>query len=385
MALAVQFSRKKQISLLSLYISLVMVSSCIRIECLGNDPTCHPEVGWILYFSTADSDFQLPDSGQFRCSSGVSGDSAMSSCPQTILAQDGDYADVPYAWKLSLTDNGETVTDTNNSMIWQKCTAGQSTAACTGTASNTYNQTTAAAYCSSLTLTGRNWRLPSIRELLLFPDYNYTAPAVDDNDLYSIFLNHPSLGSYKTATPNPQFVANSWVLDLQTGSPLSQSDSTGAYVRCVSGTAMPDSSFTDNSDGTITDSATRLVFTKCSMDTTGTGTLLPFASNCAGTVGTTIAWLFALQYCENLSLAGHTDWRLPNVRELMTIVKFESSASPYIDATAFPNTITTTNYWTSTTDVSTVANAWSVNFNNGYFSRVSKASATLATRCVRGP
>ena len=34
------------------------------------------------------------------------------------------------------------------------------------------------------------------------------------------------------------------------------------------------------------------------------------------------AWHDALAYCENLDLGGHDDWRLPNVKELQSIVNY---------------------------------------------------------------
>lgn len=48
--------------------------------------------------------------------------------------------------------------------------------------------------------------------------------------------------------------------------------------------------------------------------------------------GDTAAWEDALAYCENLVFAGETDWRLPNIRELRSIVDY-SRYQPAIDPT----------------------------------------------------
>lgn len=79
----------------------------------------------------------------------------------------------------------------------------------------------------------------------------------------------------------------------------------------------------------------------------------------------------ALAYAENSTLAGYDDWRLPNVRELQSIVDYthspsaddESNKGPAIDTDFFEITEIapgTTNYkpdygyyWTSTSAIST--------------------------------
>ncbi len=64
--------------------------------------------------------------------------------------------------------------------------------------------------------------------------------------------------------------------------------------------------------------------------------------------GSTLIWEQALTFCEGLNYASYSDWRLPNIRELFSIVKWEASM-PRIDGTYFLNT--QGGYWTSTTDV----------------------------------
>lgn len=69
----------------------------------------------------------------------------------------------------------------------------------------------------------------------------------------------------------------------------------------------------------------------------------------------------ALAYCENLPFAGHDDWRLPNIRELQSIVdygRFFPSIDPVFGALS-------TGYWSSSSRVDVPGYAWYVNFDVG--------------------
>lgn len=98
--------------------------------------------------------------------------------------------------------------------------------------------------------------------------------------------------------------------------------------------------------------------------------------------GATLAWKAAIAFCENLTFAGHSDWRLPNVKELMSIVDY-SLYNPSIQQTdAFQNT-QAYYYWSSTTYASNTSYAWGVLFYNGLVNYTGKTN-TLYVRPVRG-
>ena len=130
-------------------------------------------------------------------------------------------------------------------------------------------------------------------------------------------------------------------------------------------------SYTNNGDGTTTDNVTGLMW----------------ISNSGAK---TYTWANALSSCAvnmngSSGYANHKDWRLPNVRELMSIVDYGTANAPYINTTAFPGT-KSNYYWTSTTYVlgaNSTTQAWSVNFADGgdYFF---VQSNVYPVRCVRG-
>ena len=89
-------------------------------------------------------------------------------------------------------------------------------------------------------------------------------------------------------------------------------------------------SYTYNTDGTVTDPSTGLTWMRCAMGQTWTG------STCSGEART-----YGPDQINALSgtvtFAGTSEWRLPSIRELQTIVD-RSAFDPAIDSVAFPNT-----------------------------------------------
>ncbi|MDD5519037.1 MAG: DUF1566 domain-containing protein, partial [Candidatus Omnitrophica bacterium] len=79
--------------------------------------------------------------------------------------------------------------------------------------------------------------------------------------------------------------------------------------------------------------------------------------------------------------AGYSDWRLPNVRELMSIVNY-GVYNPAINTTYFSNT-QSSDYWSSTTYASNTPYAWRVSFSGGHVSCYDKTNSYYV-RPVRG-
>ena len=110
-----------------------------------------------------------------------------------------------------------------------------------------------------------------------------------------------------------------------------------------------------NPDGTVTDTVTKLIWQQ------------------ASTGGAEATGLTA---CAALSLGSRTTgWRLPTIKELISIVDFESATAPLIDTAAFPGTLTVT-YATS----SPTSDA--VGFQDG---RIYAGNGGSEFRCVHSP
>lgn len=135
----------------------------------------------------------------------------------------------------------------------------------------------------------------------------------------------------------------------------------------------PDAGYTDHGDGTVTDSATGLMWAKCTQGQSVT--------TCTGSP-TFLNWSEALTAADTATLAGHTDWRLPNINELQSLVE-TGCFSPSINSTLFPGTQRTF-YWSSTTYNDIGPNyARGVNFQDGKLGHYTKDNF-VPVRLVRG-
>jgi hypothetical protein len=149
----------------------------------------------------------------------------------------------------------------------------------------------------------------------------------------------------------------------KTGQTTSYADYDDGYYQ--KGYPKTGNRFTNNGDGTITDNATGLEWV---------------ANPTAAGVGDSYAWADAIAACEGLTYAGHSDWRLPNVKELQSIIDFRRY-NPTIDTTYF--TSQSDLYWSSTTFANYDGFAWYATFYDGSVGYGDKTSACYI-RPVRG-
>jgi hypothetical protein len=138
---------------------------------------------------------------------------------------------------------------------------------------------------------------------------------------------------------------------------------------CPPGDALPDAIYDTSTAGIVRDTVSDLTWQRGRVD-----------------VGT-YSWAEARSYCSNLTLAGFTDWRLPTLAELESLVDY-SRSSPAINATAFPGTEPSLpeyyvwGYWSSSIWQGESTKYWAVDFANGAPSYVSDFRG-YAVRCVR--
>ena len=136
--------------------------------------------------------------------------------------------------------------------------------------------------------------------------------------------------------------------------------------------STPTSHFIDNQNGTVTDTTTGLVWKRCAEGTIWNGT------TCTGSMST-FRWSEALQYVVGYNATGgfleRTDWRLPNIKELNTLLELQCNF-PAINVTVFPSTALPGSglftFWSNTPVVGgtgvvlqVFTYAWNSNFEDG--------------------
>ena len=313
-----------------------------------------------IYFTTmtgavwaqSDSNYIVVDTGQEKCYD--ANGNVIDCASESFCGQDAQYNVIQPSYQ----NNGDgTVTDLNTGLMWQKTPGEKLTLGDAVTGADTFQ------------LAGYDdWRLPSLKELYSLINFNgVTGMSADDSTPY-INMNYFDF-EYGDTIAGERFIDAQYCSSTKYVSTTMNGNETvfgvnfadgrikgygiqipgrtenKFFVRYVRGN--PDygvNDFSDNGDGTITDYATGLMWSKAD---SGEGM----------NWGDVLAWV---QQRNEENYLGYNDWRLPNAKELQSIVDYtrapattnSAAIAPIFSVTSIIDEGSGTNYpffWTSTT------------------------------------
>jgi hypothetical protein len=312
--------------------------------------------------------YPIVDTGQATCYDAL----AAITCPaagEAFRGQDAQYAGNAPSYALS--SDGLTVYDNVTGLTWQRSPDTDRDGDID--ADDKFTWPEVQTYPDALNAESfggyNDWRLPTIKELYSLIDFRGDDPSACpteadcpnlqpfiDTDYFDFAYGDTSAGE---RVIDSQYASSTLYISTADGEPLfgvnfadgrikgywwNRGTMKTFLVMCVRGnTDYGVNNFVDNGDGTITDLATGLMWMQSD---SGSGTL----------------WEDALAYAENSTCAGHNDWRLPNAKELQSILDYtrspDTTASAAIDplfnVTSIVNEEGNTDYpyyWASTTHV----------------------------------
>lgn len=322
----------------------------------------------------------IPKTGQTRSQSERTGD-------------DGDLQTGVEWPNPRFTDNEDgTVTDNLTGLVWIQ--APQSLLG------NTYstNWNGAIDFCFNLNYAGHSdWRAPSRREQMSLVNYEDPRLGPSEGHLFYLIdtnLNH--LGwSGTTPASNPDSATTVGVFTGVAGSirksslydfvvwpvrsqgspkapcPVPKTGQTSGYRSgdngdLQPGAAWPDPRFVDNGDGTVIDNLTGLEWIRSPHLLSGnTGPM---------------EWNNAIDFCNDLNYSARSDWRLPNIREIESLLNYGSGSwgdEPYewlnSNETPFVG-VKDDAYWSSTPYFTSVDAAWGIYMTHGAIAAENKSS-----------
>jgi len=312
--------------------------------------------------TTTTRTYAIVDTNQLKCYSSTKG--TTEACSKK--GYDADYSGNQPSYTKS--SDGLTVLDNVTGLTWTQSTDTDGSGAVDY--KDKYLQADAPAYCENLNLGGfSDWRLPSIKEaysLIVFNGLDASSYLGTDTSTLTPFIDKTFDWAFGDTTTTEGIAAGDRIIDAQYASTAVYVSTTmngdattfgvnyvdgrikgypknrkKLYVRCVRGnTDYGTNSFTDNSDKTISDNTTGLMWQQDDQTSTD--------------------WDDSIATCEAATTASHNDWRLPNVKELQSILDYtrspDTTNSAAIDAKFNATSLTNEEgitdwgyYWTSTT------------------------------------
>lgn len=116
-----------------------------------------------------------------------------------------------------------------------------------------------------------------------------------------------------------------------------------------------------NTDNSVTDTTTHLIWSRCAAGFSWSSQDNSCKIN--PTDAQEFTWSEALLYAKAKTTNVATPWRLPNTKELESLIK-RNCSEPAIETAIFSST-DLARHWTSTAAIGYFGNAWAINFNDG--------------------
>ncbi|OAD18620.1 protein containing DUF1566, partial [Candidatus Thiomargarita nelsonii] len=318
---------------------------------------------------------------------------------QSTVYETGDDGDIQAGveWPTPrFADNGDgTITDNLTGLMWLK------QADCLGSdfwqealdKVSDFNYNPAADNCTDYTATYPDWRLPNINELESLVNVGVSIPAdwLNGQGFINVqaadYWSSTTLSNINTAAyivkmangdlgnPTKNVASNSiWAVRGTTAEPA-QLWNTGQLATYYgeddgywqTGVPWSDSRFTDNGNGTITDNLTSLMWLN--------------DASCLGTASWQSALTAAAENCADYE-GSYSDWRLPNRKELYSLIDFSQNAPALPSGHPFQN-VQSGAHWSSSTYATDTNMAWRVSLWTGGTAEIDKTSNTFVL-LVRG-
>lgn len=299
--------------------------------------------------------FILTATGQTACFDNDGNTITAPNEEEALYGQDGNFRD---GAKMSYSNHGDgIIIDNNTGLMWEEIPSSEG-----------FSWEDAKEYCKKLNLGAySDWRLPTAKELYSISDFGRSWPYLDTtyfklatghvDKSEQFWTSHLYVGSTAEGQENAAFGVNHVTGHIKAypsgkgmdknnmppqnenngnhpggngpqgtpppGRSMSQNSQNGTmppppggqnskrpsgnpmlkHVRAVRGSQYAVNAFADNSNGTVSDTASGLMWAQ---DDSGEG----------------LNWEEALIFAKNSKLAGYSDWRLPNVKELQSIVDY---------------------------------------------------------------
>ncbi|MEK6777346.1 MAG: DUF1566 domain-containing protein [bacterium] len=320
----------------------------------------------------------LPQTGQTKCY-----DTAGTEISCTDTGQDGDIrAGVPWPAPRFMNNGDSTVTDNLTGLIWTQNAGTPTVGSCTGGYKNWQGSLDYVTCLNNINYLGHSdWRLPNVNELesLINADepnsatwlnvqgftnvqssYYWSSSSYADDTGYAWIVN--MWYGYVDVGYGNKTVYDSIVWPVRSGQSTAPSQvwKTGQILSYAAGddgalqrgVSWPVPRFTDHGNSTVTDNLTGLMWTK--------DAYAPGPSACSP--GITKTWQGALDYAACLNAnsdLGYTDWRVPNRKELRSLVDY-SRYNPALPTNNPFSNVQQFTYWSSSSNASNTNSAWLV-------------------------